>query len=311
MNKIKILSLLFALLISVSYALIFNSSAKASNVVDTSGFNQGGGYHLQIYMLGNSISATPTMQGPKLSPVKWDIYFTSTNVTLMDLIYYCENKNLGGPSFDYWRWQCTGQSYSFNFNEQYLGIEDSSSSGEVPDSKFICFLGVVDGSGGIKGVDFESKTYSKELYNYFVDMSTPLIDLRALSNDSVLTLFFSWNYNEIIYNYSSDLQTQLDYAYQNGYQQGLSNGSSINYENGYNVGYENGYNVGYENGFQEINKSDLSSGFLGLFTSVVSVPINILNGLFSAEFFGIPIVGVLISFLLISIIIWLIKRVLL
>lgn len=87
----------------------------------------------------------------------------------------------------------------------------------------------------------------------------------------------------------------------NGYSEGYADGRSVGEQDGYARGWDVGYDAG-------INETGPANTIMGLFGAVVSVPINILNGLAPLVIWNVPIVSILITFLVIGVIIFIVKR---
>lgn len=87
----------------------------------------------------------------------------------------------------------------------------------------------------------------------------------------------------------------------NGYSEGYSDGRSV----GDKEGYDRGYDVGYDAG---INETGPATTIMSLFGAIVSVPIDILNGLSPLVIWNVPIISILMTFLVIGLIIFIVKR---
>lgn len=93
------------------------------------------------------------------------------------------------------------------------------------------------------------------------------------------------------------------FYFPNGYEVGYSAGKRVGVEEGKTIGY----NVGYQVASEELN----SAGGLitALFAGVVGIPISVINGLGGFAVLNVPIVSILISMLVLSIVIFIIKRI--
>lgn len=90
----------------------------------------------------------------------------------------------------------------------------------------------------------------------------------------------------------------------------LNEEMGVAYQNGYNTGKANADTTLYNKGYQDGEASVGSAGavMMSLFGSVVSVPVNVLNGLSSFMIWGIPVISIIISFLFIGLLLWVVKR---
>lgn len=82
------------------------------------------------------------------------------------------------------------------------------------------------------------------------------------------------------------------------------------YQNGYNTAKAASDSEAYSKGYQDGVESVSSAGavMMSLFGSVVSVPINVMNGMSGFMIWGVPIISIIISFLFIGLLIWVVKR---
>lgn len=88
---------------------------------------------------------------------------------------------------------------------------------------------------------------------------------------------------------------------QNSYLTALNNA----YSNGEDVGRELGYTQGYNDAVSEGGRAGVVTD---LFGGILSVPIDILNGLMPFVIWDTPIIGIILTFVVIGIIIFVIKR---
>lgn len=106
------------------------------------------------------------------------------------------------------------------------------------------------------------------------------------------------------YDNNGAYQQGREQGYQAGYVDGLSDGRTDGYDDGYWVGRNDGYREGQNSVTSE------STAINNLFASLVSVPINVLNGLMPMAVWNTPIVGIMITFMLLAMLMWLIRKLL-
>lgn len=82
------------------------------------------------------------------------------------------------------------------------------------------------------------------------------------------------------------------------------------FQNGYWTGKNNVDTEAYTKGYQDGQASVGNAGavMMSLFGSVVSVPINVMNGMGTFMIWGVPIISIIVSFLFIGLLIWVVKR---
>lgn len=126
--------------------------------------------------------------------------------------------------------------------------------------------------------------------------------------------------------YHDGFDTGFNYGEQFGYQDGYSDGVGtgymhgylegeyVGYETGYDAGYENGYENGYDSGYSDVEPETIIKvvepvelDIPRMFNAIGAVPRQVLNGV-DFEIFGIPILGVLLSILVLSISIFVIRK---
>lgn len=166
----------------------------------------------------------------------------------------------------------------------------------------------------ISTLGFYLDKYGLEIVSALVGGST--FSTTILNNDSTATYLFNHcfsNFYKDVDNYErgynigynnamNEVGGSLDTYYNNGYNAGYTAGaSSINTSSYYNNGYNAGYTAGLTNSSQDYGISDL------LF-SVLNVPIAVLTNLFSINIFGANVLAVIVSLLIVTISVWVIKK---
>ena len=128
-------------------------------------------------------------------------------------------------------------------------------------------------------------------------------------------------------NYESDVDGAFDSGYFDGVESGLSWGQELGYQDGYQDGIGTGYRDGYLAGEADGYESGYSDGLNdapsetvtvyiepveldipGIFNAIGAVPRQILHGV-DFEIFGVPILGVLLSILVLTISIFVIRKI--
>lgn len=88
------------------------------------------------------------------------------------------------------------------------------------------------------------------------------------------------------------------------YTQGYNDGHNEGYEEGYDYGWD----VGYNRGASESPEFSPSNVMNNLFFTIISVPIRILNGFNDFVIWETPVTALLVSFAVMGLMLWLIKR---
>ena len=78
------------------------------------------------------------------------------------------------------------------------------------------------------------------------------------------------------------------------------------YDKGYKTGEKAGYDKGYAVGVQDGQSG--TSAMFNLFGAVVSVPVNILNGLSPLVIWDTPVISIILTFVFIGVLLFIIKR---
>lgn len=84
-----------------------------------------------------------------------------------------------------------------------------------------------------------------------------------------------------------------------------SRGYDVGYDYGYHNGFRDGENVGYDEGISATGPSALAGS---LFGSILAIPFDVLNGLNEFIIWGMPVISILITFLIVALIVAIIKR---
>lgn len=82
------------------------------------------------------------------------------------------------------------------------------------------------------------------------------------------------------------------------------------YNNGKDDGYEIGKSAGYAEGKQDgLEEADNAQGILAtLFGGIVSVPLDILNGMSPLVIWEVPIISIIFTFLVVALLLWIIRK---
>lgn len=103
-------------------------------------------------------------------------------------------------------------------------------------------------------------------------------------------------------------QAAYNQGWEQGYNDGLSDGRTDGYDDGFIDGRNQGYQTGYVAGQNSVTSE--STAINNLFASLVSVPINVLNGLMPMAIWNTPIISIMITFMLLAMLMWLIRKLL-
>lgn len=109
-----------------------------------------------------------------------------------------------------------------------------------------------------------------------------------------------------------DEGSQYQQGYNQGYKQGETDGTNVGYAQGYVQGQENAEGTAYNQGFIDGQNAATSEtqAIMNLFSAIVSVPIGVFNGLSPLTIWNTPIVGIILTFMSLSVALWLIRKVL-
>lgn len=138
---------------------------------------------------------------------------------------------------------------------------------------------VVLGSNSISYIDVAYGISSSGPYNIVMNRVSLMYHIR-----------------EIIYPIFSTSTSMFKDGWNLGFDAGKEEGDSIGYQRGYDKGVEDAAEFGPVNAMQ------------GLFTTIISVPMRILNGFNDFVIWETPVTALLVSFAVMGIMLWLIKR---
>ena len=101
-------------------------------------------------------------------------------------------------------------------------------------------------------------------------------------------------------------------GYQVGNKDGYDDGYGVGIKNGYDEGYDEGYDKGYEKGkdkgYYEGRADEVeNSGFGGLVSAVVDVPIRAFKSLFSFDILGVNTQNLILSLITLALVIIVVK----
>lgn len=152
-------------------------------------------------------------------------------------------------------------------------------------------------------------------YSYFVSMT----DSVESTSHGILSFFVpssapyrTFGYNVSIYNLDKYLKSICVDAYWTAYWAGWNNGrvslaNAVLSGSAYDQGYKDGQKVGFSEGYSK-GQRDKTSTVFSLFGAVVSVPIDIFNGLTPLVIWDTPIISIILTFLFIGVFLFIIKR---
>lgn len=117
-------------------------------------------------------------------------------------------------------------------------------------------------------------------------------------------------YNEGYEFYTKNYQDDIYSAgYLNGYNNGYEVGKNDGIQEGYNNGYLSGVNDGKQQAYNEIANQDKSlMAFSSLLNAILTIPFSILNGFSPFVIFNIPIINIVISLFLLSLLVYIISK---
>ena len=121
---------------------------------------------------------------------------------------------------------------------------------------------------------------------------------------------YTTGYNEGYDFYTKNYQDNIYSAgYVNGYNNGYEVGKNDGIKDGYNNGYLSGVNDGKHQAYNEIANQDKSlMAFSSLLNAILTIPFSILNGFSPFVIFNIPIINIVISLFLLSLLVYIISK---
>ena len=112
------------------------------------------------------------------------------------------------------------------------------------------------------------------------------------------------NYNQI---YDKGFQDGKNEGYYSIDQDALiKQGYDEGYKTGLNLGKNQGYNEGYAQAIED--KASPQSIIYGLFSAILGVPIETLNGLSGLAIWNVSLIGIMITFMFLALLLWLIRK---
>ena len=120
-------------------------------------------------------------------------------------------------------------------------------------------------------------------------------------------------YGQNIYaNYLSSQGDNFSTGYAQGYQNGKDDGFDAGKRAGQQEGYDDGYAVGFRNGkvAGEQNAANIPTTITGLFGAIANIPFQVLNGTADLAVWNVPIIIVIFSLLMLTLIFWVLKKIL-
>ena len=136
--------------------------------------------------------------------------------------------------------------------------------------------------------------------------------------DEVLNNARGWNGFELGFMYFQNITYGYNVGYNAGYDAGIANGDQAKYNECYDRGYywgvidgeNNGYDSGYTEGYRQgIEEAGVAVDVPGLISTTMQAPATLFTRIFGFEIFDINVAGVLAGALVITIVIFIIKKV--
>jgi len=321
-----ILSIILAVCFGLCFAFAGSTNADAENLQDYDGSSWHLNYYTNIttsYL--NSLSSLDTNitckvqgDGGYSTTALFNIYIGNnmlpqppqSNLYFIKLSVAHQNTTTSYLYFDFFTRGTTNTSVS----NSTLRVTFYTAGNNSPNS--YCRLYNIASPVGADAttIGFYLSKYGASITTAQVGGST--YSTTILDNDSVAVSLFNKCFTNIFtdtdnyekgysagYNSAMDeVGGSLDTYYNNGYNAGYSAGaSSIDTDSFYNTGYERGYNAGVSSSSQDYGIGDL------LF-SILNVPIAVLTNLFNINIFGANVLAVIVSLLIVTISIWVIKK---
>lgn len=227
--------------------------------------------------------------------------------------------------------ECTYNSDEFiYYNTQYFMTEYSLGSSDASFNSFsqkIESYGIVTYSNNLFfrvrfKIDFNYVTKSDYYSNFglflayypsIVQQSPLAVNNRDTLVGAYVKSFFdayTIGYNEGYDFYTKNYQDNIYSAgYVNGYNNGYEVGKNDGIKDGYNNGYFSGVNDGRQQAYNEIANQDNSlMAFSSLLNAILTIPFSILNGFSPFVIFNIPIINIVISLFLLSLLFYIISK---
>ena len=164
---------------------------------------------------------------------------------------------------------------------------------------------------------YENSSSYIYLYDSNVSITSPVFSarLRDVVDNGTLSFGQSFNVDLVVLvispNAMSDstsisfVSSQYQSGFQNGYNEGYTNGKDNGYNQGFNEGKENGYNQGFNEG---LTASDQT--FSTLVNSFINAPFTFAKEALDFDLFGINILNIAFGLLTIGIIVFILRRLL-
>lgn len=294
-----------------------------NKISDTYGFLGGGSYG------DTSSGISKNLTYLKLSSFQSDNWNTLT---------FRLNDNIGITTSEYSLYfyivsydECSYNSDEFLFyNTQYFVTEYSLGSSTA---SFNSFSQKVDGYGKVTysnnlffrvrfKIDFNYITKQGYYSNFglFLAYYPSIVQQSPLATNNKDVLIgsyiksfydaYTFGYNE---GYSFYTQNYQDSIYSSGYVNGYNNGYEVGSTDGEKKGFDNGYLSGVNDGrqmaYNEIANQDKSlMAFSSLLNAILTIPFSILNGFSPFVIFNIPIINIVISLFLLSLLVYIISK---
>lgn len=227
--------------------------------------------------------------------------------------------------------ECTYDSDEFlYYNTQYFLTEYSFGSSNAPFNSFnqkVESYGIVTYSNNLFfrvrfKIDFNYVTKSGYYSNFglFFSYYPSIVQQSPLATNNkdvlvggyVKSFYDSYTsgYNEGYSFYTQNYQDTIYSAgYVNGYNNGYEVGKNDGIKDGYNNGYLSGVNDGKHQAYNEIANQDKSlMAFSSLLNAILTIPFSILNGFAPFVIFNIPIINIVISLFLLSLLVYIISK---
>lgn len=294
-----------------------------NKISDTYGFLGGGGYG------STSLGISSNLTYLKLSSYQLSNWNTLT---------FRLNNNTGITNSQYSLYfyvisydECTYNSDEFlYYNTQYFLTEYSLGSSTAPFNSFsqkVENYGMITYSNNLLfrvrfKIDFNfiNKNGYYSNFGLFLAYYPSVVQGSPLAYNNRDTLIggyiksfydaYTNGYNSGYSFYEQNYQDSLYSAgYVNGYNSGYEIGKNDGIQDGYNNGYLSGVNDGKQQAYNEIASQDKSlMSFSSLLNAILTIPFSILNGFSPFVIFNIPIINIVISLFLLSLLVYIISK---
>lgn len=198
--------------------------------------------------------------------------------------------------------------FSQNLVDNYLTTYGYNAfASESPD---LSFYGSLNGNVPISYSE-EENAYLAIVFSENFSFRVPGYSTNTIYNLGKLHMYsLQYPFNSNYYLQSDNDKYQI--GYDEGYNLGFNKGENVGQQNVISnqyggKTYQEIYQIGYNTGWQEGNDSESTNYVADLFSGIINIPIETLNGLAPLTFFDLSVIRVIITILAMSVIIWLIS----